>query len=315
MYPIKHVVIIVKENHTFDNYFGTFPGTDGIGNLPHAPNPPLNDPPHDHASWVNRATTAVKQQYKESDIPAYFSYARQFTLCDRFFSDVAGPSAPNHLMLVTADSPIINNISISDTTQPFPPFDLPSLPKQLEKKHLDWRNYGGLVFFSISDLILSTKHRLASQFAGNARVGRLPEVSWLFPKSDVSEHPPGNVTRGMQWTVDQVNAIVAGGLWESTAIFITWDDYGGWYDHVTPPNLERWKDGTQFRFGSRVGCLVLSPYAKKGYVSKTQHSFVSILAFCEEIFGLPSLNNRTKTSDKMLDCFDFSQTPLPPPTK
>ncbi len=312
MTPIKHVVIIFKENHTFDNYFGTFPGANGVS-LPHASNPPAFDPPHDHASWVNRAATAVKQQYKESDIPAYFSYARQYTLCDKFYSDVAGPSAPNHLMLVTADSPIVNNISLSDTTQPLPPYKLPSLPKQLEKKHLDWRNYGGLVFFTISDLILSTKNRLTSQFVTDATRGKLPEVSWVFPRSEDSEHPPSDIKQGMQWIVDQINAVVQGGLWDSTAIFITWDDYGGWYDHVTPPNVEQWKDGTQFRFGSRVGCMVMSPYAKKGYISKVQHSFVSIVAFCEEIFGLPSLNERTQTSDNMLDCFDFNQTPLPPP--
>jgi phospholipase C len=313
MNPIKHVVIIVKENHTFDNYFGTFPGADGIGNLPHAPNPPTNDPPHDHSSWLKRNTIAVRQQYKESDIPAYFSYARQFTLCDRFFTDVAGPSAPNHLMLVTADSPIVDNISFSNTKQPFPPFNLPSLPKQLEKKGLDWRNYGGLVFLTISNLILSTKNRLASQFAKDAKAGKLPEVSWVFPRSGESEHPTANVTDGMKWTMEQVNAVVKGGLWNSTVIFIVWDDYGGWYDHVVPPNIEQWKDGSQFRFGSRVGCLVLSPYAKKGYISKSQHSFVSLISFCEKTFNLPSLNTRTKNSDAMEDCFDFTQTPLAPP--
>src|SRR5205823_3456650 len=158
----------------------------------------------------------------------------------------------NHLMLVTADSPAVNNISLSDTTQPLPPYTLPSLPKQLEKKNLDWRNYGGLGFFTISNLILSTKNRLSSQFVTDARRGRLPEVSWVFPRREDSEHPVADIKRGMQWTVDQVNAVVKGDLWDSTAIFITWDDYGGWYDHVTPPNVEQWKDGTQFRFGSRV---------------------------------------------------------------
>ena len=91
----------------------------------------------------------------------------------------------------------------------------------------------------------------------------------------------------MQWTVSQVNAIIQGGLWPQTAIFITWDDWGGWYDHVNPPEVEKWTDGTQFRYGTRVGCLVLSPYAKAGYISRTLHSHVSIVKFCETIFGLP----------------------------
>jgi phospholipase C len=93
------------------------------------------------------------------------------------------------------------------------------------------------------------------------------------------------------------------------AIFVTWDDWGGWWDHVTPPELEKWTDGTQFRLGGRVGCLVISPHAKKGYVSHAQHSHVSLVKFCEATFGLPSLNARTAASDGMEDCFDFSQPP------
>jgi phospholipase C len=118
----------------------------------------------------------------------------------------------------------------------------------------------------------------------------------------------------MQWTVNQVNAVVKGGLWPSCAIFITWDDWGGWYDHVDPPNVEQWKaDGTQFRYGSRVGCLVLSPYARTGYVSSVLHSHVSLVKFCEDIFGLKPLTKRDKNANNMFDCFDFSRTPAPPP--
>jgi phospholipase C len=110
-----------------------------------------------------------------------------------------------------------------------------------------------------------------------------------------------------------VQSAVSAGLWPHVVIFITWDDWGGWWDHVTPPEVEKWTDGTQFRYGGRVGCLVLSPYARKGYVSKKQHSHVSLLKFCETNFGLPSLNARTKAADGMEDCFDFRQKPLPPP--
>jgi phospholipase C len=121
--------------------------------------------------------------------------------------------------------------------------------------------------------------------------------------------------------VAQVNAIVKGGLWPNVAIFITWDDWGGWFDHVTPPQVEKVKDAvpsysadtSQYRYGSRVGCLVLSPYAKPGYLSKGLHSHVSLIKFCETTFGLPSLNKRTTATDGMTDCFDFSQKPLPPP--
>ncbi len=115
--PIQHVIIIVKENHTFDNYFGAFPGAEGIA-LDHAPNPPSHDPRHDHVAWLNADNGAVRQQYTEADIPAYFAYARQFTLCDHYFTDVASQSEPNHLMLIAADSPVIDNSSAHRRSRP-----------------------------------------------------------------------------------------------------------------------------------------------------------------------------------------------------
>jgi len=121
------------------------------------------------------------------------------------------------------------------------------------------------------------------------------------------------VTAGSDWTASQVQAVVAAGLWPQVAIFITWDDWGGWYDHVIPPEVETWTDGTQFRYGTRVGCLVLSPFAKAGYISKTLHSHVSVVKFVESTFGLPTINSRDLAADDMSDCFDFTQKPLPPP--
>jgi phospholipase C len=319
--PIEHVVIIVKENHSFDNYFSTFPGADGDATLPHSPNPPPKDPPHDHHTWLQRETKAVRAQFTEQDIPAYFAYARDFTLCDHYFTDVAGPSTPNHLMLIAADSPIINNPHRYRLAPGQPLFQLPSLPANLHTAGLEWRNYGGYAFEFIEGL---NGHQLPStQFATDAAAGNLPAVSWVYAEHALSEHAPdtpadhthdvGDVTKGMQWTVDQVNAIVAGNLWSSVAIFITWDDWGGWADHVVPPNIEQWTDGTQFRYGSRVGCLVVSPYAKQGFISTTLHSHVSIVRFCETTFGLPALNARTSGTDGMTDCFDFAQAPLPHP--
>ena len=105
--PIEHVVIVVKENHSFDNYFGSFPGVNGA-EFPPAQDPPAGgDPPHDHAAWLQRATHAVKLQYSEKDIPAYFSFARQFTLCDNYFTEVASQSEPNHLMLIAAGGRVL----------------------------------------------------------------------------------------------------------------------------------------------------------------------------------------------------------------
>ena len=330
--PIQHVVIIVKENHAFDNYFGTFPGVNGDATLARAPDPPSNDPPHDHAAWLHRATGAVRQQYHEADIPAYFAYARQFTLCDNFFTEVASQSEPNHLMLIAADSPIIDNASPHRTYQPQAPFDIPSLPASLQKAGLSWKSYGDPsfnYFNHITALKGSAQIAAWNQFDVDAAAGKLHTVSWVYASGIYDEHPPygsnagkPTVKLGMQWTVDRVNQIAKSKLWANTVIFLTWDDWGGWYDHVDPPLKETWPHGgpspaytnSQFSCGPRVGCLVLSPYAKQGYISKTFHSHVSIVKFCETTFGLKPLNARDKAADGMADCFDFTQKPAPPPT-
>jgi len=305
----ENVVIILKENHTLDCYFGTFPGVNGVSNLAQASDPPKGTFSNNHAAWLKRATLAVRKQYHQADIASYWRYAQQFALCDNFFTDVASDSAPNHLMLIAADSPVINNRSSGST----PSFDLPSLPANLQAAGLTWRNYGGFAFPYITQLKNNPWNVTSQQFAQDAAAGNLPSVSWVYAPHLQSEHPNDNVAFGMQWTVDQVNAIVQGGLWSKTAIFISWDDWGGWYDHVTPPNIEQWTDGTQFRYGSRVPCLVLSPYARAGYISKVLHSFVSIVKFCEENFGVAPINSRDGSADNMADCFDFTQTPLGPP--
>jgi phospholipase C len=320
---VEHVVLIIKENHCFDNYFGTFPGANGA-TYPHSPNPPPHDPDHRHPAWLTRKTTAVKAQFLEQDIPAYFQYAREFTLCDNYYTDVAGPSTPNHLMLIAGDSPIIENPPSYRLPKGAPLYQLPSLPAALTKAKLTWGNYGGYAFVMIQDTH-QTPALPSAQFQTDAAAGKLPTVSWVYAPHDASEHPPdpsdknnplvGNVTHGMQWTVNQVNAIVQGGLWPKTAIFITWDDWGGWLDHVDPPEVEKWPaDGTQFRYGSRVGCLVLSPYAKAGYISKVLHSHVSLLKFCVTQFNLNAPNQRVASADGMGDCFNFNQAPLGPPT-
>ncbi len=316
------MVIIMKENHTFDNYFGTFPGANGV-TMPRSPNPPPRDPDHTHAAWLTRETTSVRQQFVDQDIPTYFDYARKFTLCDNYYTDVAGPSTPNHLMVVAADSPVIDNPPHFET----PSFALPvSLPQSLEQAGRTWRGYGGFAMNYLSGISQNWK-LTSTQFKSDAEAGTLADVSWLWAPGQFDEHPPdvqgsrsGNVTVGMQWTVDQIAALAQGGLWQDSVVFITWDDWGGWYDHVDPPDVEAWSGnthpsyrGSQFRYGSRVPCLVLGPYVKSGYVSNTLHSHVSLIKFCETTFGVKPFNARDAAADDMSDCFDFTQIPLPPP--
>src|SRR6266581_7104977 len=204
--PIQHVVVIFKENHCFDNYFGTFSGANGV-TMPHSPNPPTKDPDHRHKAWLNRAQGAVRQQFIESDIPAYFAYARQFTLCDNYFTDVAGPSTPNHLMLIMADSTLIDNPKTNYRKHPGPPvYDQPSLPSQLDAAGLSWRNYNGYAFEFIKHTAGNNKPW--EEFAADAAAGNLASVSWLYADQALSEHPAdtaaerqadgGDVTKGMQ---------------------------------------------------------------------------------------------------------------------
>jgi phospholipase C len=327
--PIDHVVIIVKENHTFDNYFGTFPHADGA-QLGHAQNPPPDDPDHRHEAWMARASDpAHRVQYGQADIPGYFELARRFTLCDRYFSEVAGPSTPNHLMLICAEAPMIDNPHHHYRPTPADVYKLPSLPIALAHHGLTWANYGGYAFGYVADLAGHRDNQPRERFAQDASAGRLPTVSWVYGdgQPDLSEHPTQNVTDGMKWTIDQIKAIVTGGLWQRTAIFVTWDDWGGWFDHVDPPLKEKWShkmaqrpadanpafDGQQFRFGSRVPCLVVSPFAKPGHVSSQENSHVSLLKFCEDNFGFAPLTQRDAQSNGMSDCFDLHQSPLSPP--
>jgi phospholipase C len=148
---------------------------------------------------------------------------------------------------------------------------------------------------------------------------------------ELSEHPPSGanagqqtVKLGSQWTAERVRTLGQSHLWATSAIIITWDDWGGWHDHVDPPPLkDKWTGGspakgpsyanTQFSYGPRVGCLVISPFSKRG-ISKVFHSHVSVVKFCEVTFGLKPLNARDAASDDLSDCFDFKQSPLAPPS-
>jgi len=328
--PIEHVVIILKENHTFDNYFGSFPGATGV-TLPHAPDPQVTDPLHDHAAWLaaHAHGGGLRLQYGKTDIPAYWAYAQNYCLCDNYFTDVASQSEPNHLHLIAATSPIIDNSTQSRRYQPMPPFHLANLPATLEASGLAWRNYAEARSSYFDHIVGLTNHPWSvpsAAFDVDAAAGTLPQVAWLFAPGGLSEHPgdfnhTGKplVGPGMQWTADRVHAAATGPLWAKTAIFITWDDWGGWYDHVAPPVASTWPGGghagyhnSQFRYGPRVPCLVVSPYAKQG-INHTFYSHASVVKFCLWLFGLkpwnvPALQPNDR-SGNMTESFDFTAPP------
>jgi phospholipase C len=368
--PIKHVVFIVKENRSFDNYFGRFPGANGatqgtlstgqVIDLQHMADMPQHDADHTwfsaleamHNGKMDRfdldplanveGDYMAYSQLTESDIPNYYTYARNFVLGDNMFSSLHGPSLPNHLYTIAATSDGIistpiqgsNNwswgcdgtnrnmqvqklLSNGDITLEFPCFDFMTLADVLDNKKVSWKYYAppegarGYQYSSYSEI----KHiRYGNdwnnvvrdaQFIKDASSGNLPAVSWLVT-GYANEHPPNPTCYGENWTVQQINAIMQGPDWPSTAIFLVWDDFGGLYDHVVPPNVDN------FGLGLRVPLLIISPYAKPGYVSHTVYEFSGVLRFIEETFGLPNLGNRDATTNDMMDSFDFSQNPNSP---
>jgi phospholipase C len=143
----------------------------------------------------------------------------------------------------------------------------------------------------------------SSQVLTDVAQGSLASVVWVTPSAAASDHPASNNGSGPSWVASIVNALGQSQYWDNTAIFITWDDWGGFYDHVAPTIYN------SFELGFRVPLIVVSPYAKAGYVSHTPHEFGSILKFTEETFGLPSLGTTDQRADDFSDCFDFSQGP------
>jgi phospholipase C len=140
--------------------------------------------------------------------------------------------------------------------------------------------------------------------------GQLAAVSWVIPDGKESDHPFGNDGSGPSWVAAIVNAIGNSQYWSNTAIFVTWDDWGGWYDHVPPQVINdgvSW--GSGYVYGFRVPLIVISPYAKPAYISHVKHDFGSILKFVEEDFGLPSLGYADLPADDLSDCFNYNQTP------
>ena len=139
---------------------------------------------------------------------------------------------------------------------------------------------------------------------------QLAQVSWVIPNGLSSDHPSVSDGSGPSWVGSIVNAIGESPYWANTAIIITWDDWGGWYDHVAPRVVNdgiSW--GSGYVYGMRVPLIVVSPYAKTAYISHVTHDFGSILKFIETTFKLPSLNYADRPADDLADCFNLTHPP------
>jgi phospholipase C len=388
--PIKHVVFIMKENRTFDNLFGAFPGADGastglladgstVSLRTHCfPQVLREDLKHDYPRAIadlnggkmdgfgydRNAQEWAYIQAREKDIPNYWRWAQDFAIGDNFFASILGPSFPNHLYSIAAtangthDNPVPPSTAptsqlIADQGRPggitvkswgcdsptdtyvlvdakkgpptheYPCFDIKSMPDTLKEAGVPWAYYGSNgtqvgYFWVAPDYIDPIRNNPVTwesrvygvdQLIPDITAGHLPPVTWVTPAFWLSDHPDASLCYGENWTTEVVNAIMNGPMWKDTAVFISWDDWGGFYDHVAPPK----------GLGFRVPVMTISPYAKRGYIDKTQGDFSSILRFIEHNWGLdPLTKGEPNPGNDMTQNFNFKQTPLaadPLPTR
>jgi len=353
IHKIKHVIVIMQENRSFDSYFGTFPGAAGLPKNVCVPDPknggcvkPFVDHkdsntggPHVDASstadvnggkmngFVKEAESGCKAApchtdvmgyHVASDIPNYWAYASNFVLDDQFFESDHSWSLPSHMQMVSAWSATCTNagqpMTCKGTDMPANrsathprPFGWTDLTWLLHENKVSWGYYldhgaqaaghpaGVPAIWNVlpgfrdvnKDGQEGNVQPLAS-FRTAAANGTLPAVSWVVPDPADSEHPPALVSRGQAYVTTLINEVMSGPDWDSSAIFLSWDDWGGFYDNVVPPNV----DATGY--GIRVPAIVISPYARRGFVDPTHLSTDSYLRFIEDDFlGGARLNPAT----------------------
>src|SRR6476659_9764103 len=336
IHKIKHVIAVMQENRSFDNYFGTFPGADGIPRQGTRPSACLPDPrlghcvrpfhdvhlidgggphtlqaarvdigrgrmdgfvraslegqqrlcvadPHEPicgASSQPAAIPDVMGYHTASEIPNYWAYAHHFVLQDHLFEGVRSWSLPSHLDLVSGWSARCADPNDPMTCSTYVGFLPGAIARAAQSNVVRTRPYA----WTDLTYLLHRAHVSWRYFVANgsqpdcadARLGTLPSVSWIVPNDRHSEHPPNSIAAGMAWVTRIVNASMRSPDWNSTAIFLSWDDWGGFYDHVAPPTV----NGQGLGF--RVPGLVISPFARRGYIDHQVLSTDSYLRFIED---------------------------------
>ena len=294
-----------------------------------------SDPPTFPYSYLDRTEAAP-----------YWTMAQRYVLADKLFATEWGASFTAHIDLIGATTylndartlalvdtpklgpwgcdapkgtttPTLTSKLVENKNGPFPCFTrFDTLASLLDGKKTSWRFYApdvhgfGGIYSSFDSIkwvregpdwtndVISPQTKILTDLPK-----QLAAMTWITPTGKDSDHPNSDSDTGPSWVANIVNAVGESPYWKSTAIVVLWDDWGGWYDHVTPPQLDYL--GLSFR----VPMLIISPYAKKNYVSHTQYEFGSVLKFAENVFDLPSLGFTDKRANGLSDAFDFSQTP------
>ncbi len=324
--PIKHILIACQENRTFDEYFGYYPragkfgipanysqpdGNGGTVSPYHFFFPFSNNPSHSwqdiHREWNRGAMNGfyttdgwdVLGYYDGSDLSYYYRLADSFTLCGRYFCSLLGPSTPNRFALISGTAGGNTTNTVNRGSQ-----DWPTIVDLLDAHKITWKCYNlgigtgtSLEDFNVLVYFKRWQHdpRLnftEDDYQSDLRAGTLPQVSFLITEALVSEHPPADIQMGQQKMAEVINGLIASKLWQSSALFFTYDEGGGYFEHVAPPQVDA------YGMGFRVPTLVVSPYARRGYVSGQLYEHSSILKFIERRFGLPSLASINRKFDK-----------------
>lgn len=363
---IKHVVILLEENHAYDNLFGTYcttaqPACPTLANgIPSGvcipfkianPTGPCLSPypfnaanlssPHDlghdynnsHAAFNNGAMNGFLQaestnltmgHYNGTTLPVYWDIAQKFGLADNFYSSTLSWSLPNHWYLVAGQAPEqAENHTFpkgggggGNASQYLAEANATPTAEDLlaNNTNVTWKWYDNPLTNYTTALQLNGKGQTQgsafdnwnpqaakaesyqpsfsshfvkrSTFFTDAAAGTLPNVSWIMPAFNVSDHPVANLTQGQNWIASLANAIQSSPEWSSTVFFVSWDDYGGYYDHVAPPQI----DG--LGLGFRVPLLVISPWTAAGHIANRQMSFESLLRLIEVRWNLGCFNKR-----------------------
>jgi len=364
--PIKHFIVLMQENHSFDNYFGTYPGADGIPPgtcMPvdpfdaknttcmepfHIGDYPIEDLDHSESTsnlqynngrmdgfiyalnQRNQDGVSAMGYYDDHELGYYWNIADEYVLFDRFFSSASGGSAINHMYWV-AGAPG----SESGRVPPGGYGDVPTIFDRLEERGISWKfyieNYDPAITFRtvvpgedfgnrasqivwvpllnydryLDDPNLFSKIVNLNEYFEDLENGTLPAVSYMVP-SGASEHPPGSIRAGERFVKTLIQALMRSDAWSSSVFMWTYDDWGGWYDHVPPPQVDK------YGYGFRVPALMVSPYARRGYIDSTELDFTSPLKFIEENWDIEPLAERDARANSIASGLDFSQPPREP---
>jgi len=329
---------------------GKMDGADLIPCSP-AANCPPNAHPNPQFMYVNPTDVqpyfALAEQYTFGDRMFQTNQGPSFPAHQFILSGTSAPTATSDLFasenmsggtiagcIATAGTTVklIDPLGAESSSQ-YPCFEHATLTDLLDAKGVSWRYYAPSAgsIWTAPDAIEHICQQLTvngtltctgpdwtnnviipqSQVLQDIVNGQLAQVSWVIPDGAQSDHAESNNGSGPSWVASIVNAVGNSPYWANTAIIITWDDWGGWYDHVAPKVVSDGSSwGSGYVYGFRVPLIVVSPYAKAAYISHTTHDFGSILKFIEASFSLPSLGYADATADDLSDCFNLTQTPI-----